>query len=468
MNPAPEKRAPKHFGTRGEVPPTFQGTNDMSLYGAMMIGVSALDANSRALSISSSNIANVNTVGYKASGSAFSTFLASAVGSGDVTDAGVIANQAQHITTQGGITATDSSTDLALSGNGFFVVSPNLTGGSGGSQQLLYTRAGSFQPDANGNLRNTAGLYLMGWPLDSNGAVPTDRNDLTTININSLQGKAEATTTMSLKANLQASTAVVSPYTAGDMAAGTVTPAFQRTINVYDSQGGTQPLQVSYVKTGANTWAYEVTYQGAGANIGSPTNNLIASGTMSFNADGTLATADTSAASPTGSINVTIPWAAQSGLNPQTISINMGTVGSSDGITQFDNPSALVSSSVDGALFGSLSGVSIDDNGFVTAQFSNGLSQKVFKLPVATFDNPDGLTAVSGNAYQASSESGTPTIGEANLGGAGSIQAKSLEGSTVDLATEFTNLITTQRAYSASARIVTTADQMLQTLEQIQ
>lgn len=440
----------------------------MSLYGAMMIGVSGLSANSRALSVSSSNIANVNTIGYKASGNAFSTLLASAVGSGDVSSAGVIANQLQNITEQGGITSTQSPTDLAISGNGFFVVSPNLSS-SGNSQTLLYTRAGNFTPDSSGNLKNTAGLYLMGWPLDSNGAVPTDRNDLTNINVNNLAGKAEATTKMALKANLQASTDITTGYTPGDMAAGTVTPNFQRTINVYDSQGGTQPLQVSYVKTGANTWSYEVTYQGAGANIGSPTDNLIASGTMEFNADGTLKTADTSAATPTGSISVTIPWdTTASGLNPQTISIDMGTPGSSDGLTQFDNPSALVSSSVDGALFGSLSGVSIDADGFVTAQFSNGLSQKVFKLPVATFANPDGLSAVSGNAYAASSASGTPTIGEANLGGAGTIQSEALEGSTVDLATEFTNLITTQRAYSASARIVTTADQMLQTLEQIQ
>ncbi len=253
------------------------------------------------------------------------------------------------------------------------------------------------------------------------------------------------------------------------MAAGTVKANIQRTINVYDSQGGAQPLQVSYLKTGANTWAYEVTYQGAGANIGSPTDNVLATGTMTFNADGTLKTADTAAATPTGSLNVTIPWVpGVSGLNPQAISIDMGTVGSSDGLTQFDNPSALVSSSVDGSLFGSLSGIAIDTDGFVTAQFSNGLSQKVFKLPVATFANPDGLSAVSGNAYAASNASGAPTIGEANLGGAGTIQSQALEGSTVDLATEFTNLITTQRAYSASARIVTTADQMLQTLEQIQ
>jgi flagellar hook protein FlgE len=441
----------------------------MSLYGAMMIGVAGLDANSRALSVASSNIANVNTVGYKASDNDFSTLLASSAGSSADSSAGVVANQIQHVTEQGGINSTQSATDLALSGNGFFVVSPSLASASSSGQPYLYTRAGSFTPDSSGNLKNTAGLYLMGWPLDASGAVPTDRNDLTNINMNNLSGKAEATTKLAIKANLQSSTTAVASYTPGDMAAGNVTPDFQRTINVYDSQGGAQPLQVSYIKTSANTWSYEVTYQGAGANIGSPTNNVIKTGTMSFNADGTLQTADTSAATPTGSISVTIPWVSSvSGLNPQPITIDMGTVGSSDGLTQFDNASALVSSSVDGSLFGSLSGVSIDSDGFVTAQFSNGLSQKVFKLPVATFANADGLAAVSGNAYAASNASGAPTIGEANLGGAGNIQSSALEGSTVDLATEFTNLITTQRAYSASARIVTTADQMLQTLEQIQ
>ncbi len=440
----------------------------MSLYSAMLTGVAGLNANSRALSIASSNIANVNTVGYKASDSAFTTLLAASGDSAD-SSAGVVANQAQLVTEQGGISSTQSTTDLALSGNGFFVVSAASSATAGTSQHLLYTRAGNFTPDASGNLQNAAGLYLQGWPLASDGSLPTDRNDLTDINVNNLAGKAQQTTTMSLKANLQASTAITSPYTVGDMAAGTVTPDFQRTENIYDSQGGAQPLQVSYVKTAANTWSYEVTYQGAGANIGSPTNNLLASGTMTFNADGTLQTADSSSATPTGSINVTIPWAPSvSGLNPQTISINMGTPGSSDGITQFDNTSVLVSSTVDGALFGSVSGVSIDSDGFVTAKFSNGLSQKVFKIPVATFDNPNGLQAATGNAYAASQQSGTPTIGEANLGAAGSIQSSALEGSTVDLAAEFTNLITTQRAYSASARIITTADQMLQTLEQIQ
>ncbi len=434
----------------------------MSLTGAMMIGVTGLNANSQALSIASSNIANVNTIGYKAGQNNFSTLLADSMGSGDISSQGVISVGSQNVTQQGLLQTTQSPTDLGISGNGFFVVNA----AADGSGRTLYTRAGNFTPDSNGDLKNAAGFYLEGWPVDINGNIPTDRNDMTPVNVAGLSGKAQATTEMTVQANLQASTPVTAGYTAGDMAAGTVTPAFTRTINVYDSQGGAQPLGLSFIKTGANTWAYEVNFQGAaGSTTGT---NPIATGTMKFNSDGTLANADTSSATPTGTMDVTIPWdPTTSGLQPQTVTLNLGTVGSSDGLTQFDSSSALVNSSVNGALFGNLTGVNIDSSGVVTAQFSNGLIQKIYKLPIATFANPDGLSAVSGNAYAVTNQSGNAIVGEANTGGAGSIQSSSLESSTVDLAGEFTNLITTQRAYSASARIITTADQMLQTLNQI-
>lgn len=434
----------------------------MSLTGAMMIGVTGLNANSQALSVASSNIANVNTVGYKAGQNNFSTLLADSMGSGDISSQGVISIASQNVTQQGLLQTTESPTDLAISGNGFFVVNQ----AANGTGRVLYTRAGNFTPDSNGDLKNAAGFYLMGWPVDINGNIPTDRNDMSPVNVAGLSGKAQATTEMTVQANLQASTAAVSGYTAGDMASGAVTPAFTRTINVYDSQGGAQPLGISFVKTGANTWAYEVSFQGTSANITGT--NPIATGTMTFNSDGTLANANSPTTPASGSMDVTIPWnPATSGLQPQTLSLNMGTVGNSDGLTQFDSASALVNSSVNGALFGSLTGVNVDSSGFVTAQFSNGLIQKIYKLPIATFANPNGLGAVSGNAYAVTNESGNAIVGEANTGGAGSISSKSLESSTVDLAGEFTNLITTQRAYSASARIITTADQMLQRLDQI-
>ena len=431
----------------------------MSLYDALMIGVSGLDANSRAMSVFSSNIANVNTVGYKNQTINFETFV-NIPGLAGNSSAGVSSSIGQDVTTQGLPTSTSSPTDMSISGNGFFVVSPNASG-TGGQE---YTRAGSFTPDENGNLKNVAGLYLLGWQLDSQGNIPTNTSALSMINVSSLAGKAQATTNLGIQANLQSSAAVDATYTPGDITSGVATPDFQRTINVYDSQGGVQPVSFSFIKTGANTWAYEAAYAGSAANLSSA--NPIGTGTVSFNTDGSLA--NVNGASPaSGAFNLTIPWAASTGLASQSVAVSLGTPNSTSGLTQFDTPSSFTGANPNGSPFGSVTGVTVATDGTVTAQFSNGLSQDVYKIPLATFASADGLGQVSGNAYVATKSSGAADVNLANTGPAGSVASNSLEASTVDLATEFTNLITTQRAYSASARIVTTADQMLQELEQL-
>jgi flagellar hook protein FlgE len=431
----------------------------MSLYGALNIGVAGLAANSAALSATSSNIANVNTVGYKNETASFETFL-NTPGLVGNSSAGVGVVMGQDVTTQGLPTSTSSPTDLSISGNGFFVVASNPS--TSATQE--YTRAGSFTPDENGNLKNSAGLYLLGYKLDSAGNVPTNTSALNLVNVSSISGTAQATGKLGIQANLQSSSTAVPAYTTGQMTSGAVTPDFQRTINVYDSQGGSQPVTFSFVKTGANTWAYEAGYAGNAANISSA--NPIGTGTVTFNSDGTLANVN-GAAPASGNFNLTIPWAASTGLASQTVAVNLGTVGGTSGLTQFDTASSLNGTSPDGSSFGSVTGVTVAKDGTVTAQFSNGLSQNVYKIPVATFTNPDGLAQVNGNAYVPTKGSGAANVNLANTGSAGGIAAQSLEGSTVDLATEFTNLITTQRAYSASARIITTADQMLQELEQL-
>ncbi len=433
----------------------------MSLYGSLNIGVAGLTANSAALSATSSNIANVNTVGYKQATASFHTFLNAENGVGNNASAGVAVSVGQDITTQGLPTTTSSNTDLSISGNGFFVVASNADG----TGTRAYTRAGSFNPDVNGNLVNAAGFYLLGYKLDSAGNVPTDASALSLVNTSSISGAAQATSRLTIQANLQAQSTVDAGYTAGDMTSGTVAPDFTRTVNVYDSQGGSQPLTFSFIKTAANTWAYETSYAGDPANL--TATGPISTGTIAFNSDGTLA--NVNGASPaSGDVALTIPWKlSTSGLDPQTVSLNLGTVGGSNGLTQADAPSVLNGTNIDGTPYGSVTGVTVDKDGTVTAQFSNGLSQDVYKVPLATFTNPNGLGQMSGNAYAVTKASGAPNINLAASGTAGSIQSKSLEGSTVDLATEFTNLITTQRAYSACARIITTADQMLQQLEQL-
>ncbi len=445
----------------------------MSLYDALAIGVAGLNANSQALSISSSNIANVNTVGYKDTGSSFETMLASAGGTQGASDAGVMASAQQNIVQQGLLFSTSSPTDLAISGNGFFAV--NTAADKSG--QALYTRAGNFTPDSQGNLENSSGLYLMGWPITNGAPTSTDPNALQAINLTGLSGKGEATTTMSLQQNFQASAPIDGTYNlathnmTSDPTNGGDTPEFSRTINVYDTQGGSQPIQMNYVKTGANTWQYEAEYGGDMNNI-SPATNPIASGTITFNPDGSLAnvvpTGGTGSPA-SGSFTLTIPFnTANSGLASQNVAVNMGTVGKTDGTTQFDSDSVMTNANVDGAVFGNVTGVTIASDGTVNANYSNGLSEAAFKIPLATFANEDGLSQVSGNAFAQTAQSGTAMINSADTGGAGTIASNSLESSTVDLATEFTNMITTQRAYSASARVVSTASQMLDELMQMQ
>jgi flagellar hook protein FlgE len=432
----------------------------MSLYGALNIGIAGLSAASTALSATSSNIANVNTIGYKKATASFSTFLDSSTGTAGAASAGVTANVAQNVSQAGLATTTTSSTDMSISGNGFFAVAPNKTN----TTDEQYTQVGSFAPDSGGNLVNANGQYLLGWQLDPNGNMPTDTNTLNLVNVSSLSGKAVATTTASMQTNLDSTATVDGTYAIGDMTAGTVAPDYQTTINAYDSQGGVEPVSMSFVRTGANTWAYEAAYTGAAANLSSA--NPIAHGTLTFNSDGSLA--NVNGASPaSGNFSMTIPWSAASGLQPQTVSVNMGTIGKTNGLTQFNTTSGGNQPTVDGSPFGSVTGVTVGTDGTVTAQFSNGLSQNIYKIPVVTFNNPDGLTPLSGNAYSVSNQSGAANMNQAGVGGAGTIKSDSLEGSTVDLSTEFTNLITAQNAYSAAARIVTTADQMMQTLEQI-
>jgi flagellar hook protein FlgE len=431
----------------------------MSLYGALLSGVAGLSAQSEALSVSSANIANVDTAGYKASQTAFATVLASSMGNSSG-DAGVTATAVQNVTQAGTLQSASSPTDLAISGNGFFVTSQSLSNTS----DPYYTQEGDFAPDNNGNLVNSSGYYLMGYAVSNAGGVQTTSSTLSPVNISAQSGQAQATTAVTLEANLQSTSTVDTSYAAGDMAAGNVSPDFSRTVNVYDSQGGSQPLNINFVETGANSWAYEVDYGGNASNITGT--NPIAEGTLSFNSDGTLANVN-GATPASGSTSISIPWSATSGLAAQTISLNMGTVGSNNGMTQEDSPSTLTAATPNGSSVGTLTGVNVGTNGDVTAQYSNGNNTVIYQVPIATFANPDGLTAVSGTAYQASNQSGTALVNTAGTGSAGTIKSSELEASTVDINTEFSNLITSQNAYSAAARIITTVDQMLQTLDQI-
>jgi len=415
----------------------------MSINSALWAGASGLLANSSALAAVSDNIANVNTVGYKRAQAVFSPMYESYGVNSRYAAGGVTTNNRFQISTGGLLTPGTSPTDLAIAGDGFFVVRP-VASNVEATDAVLFTRSGSFAADSQGNLRNDAGLFLYGWPVSADGTVTTNPSDLSSleaINLSSIGGAAEATTKAGVNGNLQASQAVSAAeatYAAGvsgtNMASGNVTPA-------------------SDITTGAGL-----------------VDGQIGAGTIAFNAQGEIDLTNTTLpltldflsstnAAPLGATQY--QWASGTGVAGQQVTMDLGSPTQPGGMTQYDSPSTLTSTQVNGSAFGTFTGVEVDNDGFVYAKFSNGIVRKTYQVPIATFVNPNGLNVEAGGAYSVTPDSGGFTFNVPGTAAAGTIASSTLENSNVDIATEFTSLITTQRAYSASSKIITTADEML-------
>jgi flagellar hook protein FlgE len=525
----------------------------MSIYGAMFSAVSGLFAQSEALGTISDNISNVNTVGYKATNEDFSTLVTEAATPNSYTPGGVIAHPQQLIDRQGLLQSATSPTDIAISGNGFFVVSTNANSQSG---TFLFTRAGDFKPDSSGALKNAAGYFLQGFPTDAFGNVlssnRTTTTGLDTVNVNGLSGTAAPTQNLNIAANLPATdtagtkhditaqifdslgaahnmtleltkTSTLNEWTLGvtsltlastGAASGTITSG--PTVATFNTDGTFKALsepsdwqsaseasataQVSTYTTVNSAGSFQVLDANGNAMgtvnyDGTDTLNTLAAKlsaitgvTASVTGTGPFKLNVTSTGSPlftlgndtgalisqlglanvaTGTPNVISISNFTTGAANDNITLNLGTSGKSDGLTQFSNTFNLSSISQDGRQFGNMTGVTIGSDGIVTATFSNGQSRPFAKIPVATFPGPDYLQSVTGNAWQASAGSGPFLLQDAGTNSAGNIQSGALESSTVDLAGEFSNMIITQQAYSAAARVITTGDQMLQVLDQI-
>ena len=476
----------------------------MSINSALLAGVSGLTANSAALAAISQNIANVNTVGYKRSAAEFQTVINSQV-QGAGYSAGGVLSSARHYTSQAGqLQRTTSNTDLGIAGQGFFVVTEKAENLQV-TDARLFTRAGAFRVDNLGYLKNTAGLYLQGWPVDADGNInadPSDLNRLRTINVGSVGGTAEPTTRVQLNANIKSSQAISAEATdaaatpvganAYDPATNSmamwdpetgagVKPDFELTIPVSDSKGGQRTIALSFLKsTVPNQWYAEIraipesdVVTGAGLS-----NGQLKTGLVAFTQDGRLdveamealgaaalfpdpsaATlsfgASDNAAPAAGAVN----WATGLGIDAPGRAVDL--TAPAGGLTQYDSASVVQAVLTNGTAFGNLSEVKIDDTGFVTAIFDNGVTRRIAQIALATFPSPDALLESTGNAFRVSQGSGTYNLKAAGTGGAGTIGSSQLEASTVDLSAEFTGLITTQRAYSASSKIITTADEML-------
>jgi flagellar hook protein FlgE len=255
-----------------------------------------------------------------------------------------------------------------------------------------------------------------------------------------------------------------------------VKPDFEIQLPLSDSKGGQRTVTLSMLKgPGPNQWYAEL--RAKPGDLANNANGLINSGIVTFTTDGKLQstgnlfggtnptsiTIQASGTAPATPPAVTPPtWADGLGIDTQSVQIDLASA--AGGLTQYNSQSVVQSVNTNGTAFGNLTSISVDEQGYVSAIFDNGVTRRIAQVAVATFSNPNGLKAVNGNAYRVTNESGTYSLKAPSTGGAGSLAPSTLEASTVDLSTEFTGLITTQRAYSASSKIITTADQMLEEL----
>ncbi len=406
--------------------------------------LSALNANTTAIDVVGNNLANLNTPGFKTSEVCFRDLVTESLGAGlGETQVGFGTGQPLTVRefTQGAIQTSSGLLDAAVQGDGFFIVQDS-------SGHQLFTRAGNFQADKVGNLLTDTGYAVQGWTkLNADGTIDTN-GQVTNIvvPVGSLKAPS-ATSNFTVDLNLNSS------------AAADATSNFTTPITVYDSLGTSHVLTLSFEKTGPNAWSYQVQIPGediGGGTAGTPFDISGASGALTFDTDGKLT--DPANGSP---IQFTIPGLAD-GSSDMNISWNPYTSAGVGRITQFGQDSAPSAQSQDGSPAAQLDHVGLATGGVLIAQYTDGSQVRVGQIALAQIRNPDSLIAAGNNNFELSSLTANPSIGTPSTGGRGSIQGGSVEASTVDIATEFTNLIVYQRAYEANAHVVTTADTLSQ------
>ncbi|MBI5494580.1 MAG: flagellar hook protein FlgE [Deltaproteobacteria bacterium] len=427
----------------------------MALMSSMYAGWSGLTASSTQLSVIGDNIANGNTIGFKGSRAMFEEALAQTMMGAGHLGMGTRLQAIQRILSQGAIVQTGVPTDLALDGEGFFM----LRGTHGGITGNYYTRAGQFTVDNGGYLVNLDGLRVQGFLADPTGQVGGTTGDLL---VGDAQDPPVATTTLTLRGNLDAE--ATAPTAAWDPAAPALTgPSananFMQPTTIYDSLGNAIQVDVYYRKTAAGAWEFHAVTDGAAVAGGTAGTTVeIGNGTLTYDTNGNLtAMTQTSTFSPVGA------------TAPQPLTFNFGspTGGGgtgADGITQYAGASTVTFIQQDGHPAGALAAVQVDTSGNVTATFTNGETRVLAQLVVASFSAADQMQRLSGNLYGETAASGPPQVGVAATGGRGSVLAGALEQSNVDLAEEFINMIGAQRAFQANSKTISTADQMLQEL----
>jgi flagellar hook protein FlgE len=422
----------------------------MSLSSALSTAVSGLTAQSIALTDISKNISNASTTAYKSTTTDFQSLLSGV--SGVETGGGVSATPMTNLSQQGQINGTSTATNVAIYGSGFFVVASSA---KASVSDFAFTRDGSFTTDSAGYLVNNEGYYLQGFPTDSSGKVTvsnaSDLTNLQPINLSKIGGTAKATTQINQTANLPADANVGDAYTTS--------------VTMIDSLGVSHNIGETWTKTASNTWSVSL------ANPTLASDSSVTSGTISPSSV-TVSFTDSGVLSSTNPSPVSLSLTGlTTGAADSNITLDLGTVGKTDGLTQFASTTSTPqlgnpNYTQDGAIYGQLSSVTIDENGLVTASFDNGVKLPVYQIPIATFANPSGLTSVSGAIYAQNQAAGNVGLQMPSEGGAGKIEASALEGSTTDIASEFNKMIVAQQAYSAASQVVTTVKSMFDTLSQ--
>jgi flagellar hook protein FlgE len=416
----------------------------MSISGSMLVASGAMAAYGNALAVTGDNIANLNTVGYKESRYAFADLMPTLDGSIETGDGVRLADVTKPFQ-QGGFETTSNATDLAMSGNGFFVVRNSL------SNTLYYTRAGEFHLDNAGRMVNEADLILQG----SAGDI---------VIANGLTAPAQATSNLSLQLNLDASSAT--PGTA--LPTGPDAPAnswftgsnFSSTTTIYDSLGNAHDLTFVYRLSAPNTWEYRVLAPRNQLDSSAPTSTELrqvsAPGTLGFTSTGQLDSGASTLTDITG-----LNWTDGASQTIPAASLSFA------GTVQFAQPSTVFATTQNGMIAGTFSELTIDDQGNVNGHFSNGTSQVLGVVALANFNNIDDLDPAGDTLLSPTVESGVALTGVANQNGLGGLVGGTLELSTVDLAKQFVALISSQRAFQVNSRVVTTADQMYETAAQL-
>jgi flagellar hook protein FlgE len=401
---------------------------------SLFVPLTGLESSSEALSVTSNNLANLNTIGFKSQRALFGDLFYQQVGTsgdGDATQLGLGASveSVDSQFTEGSIQASGVPSDVAIQGGGFFVVQ------QGGEQ--LYTRAGDFTTDATGNLLTQDGSQVLGFTA-VNGVVNPGAT-LAPLSINIGQSSPpKSTANVALTLNLDSGAAVGG--------------SFSTSVAVFDSLGDSHVLTYNFTKTAANTWNYAITIPAADTSTGT---TAVTNGTLTFNGAGQLIGPATNVAG-IGISNLS------DGANNLTFNWNIFSPAGTGSLTQVSAPSATSSTVQDGFSSGNLSSYLINSDGTIDGTFSNGQTATIGQIGLASFENDQGLVRNGSNNYLSSLASGEPSIGAPGTGGRGALSGGSLEQSNVDLATQFANLIIEERSYQANAKAVTTFDEVTQ------